>query len=63
WPLIGGSGPLALFVEDLGLPVVSCGVGHPDSRAHAPNENLRLNDFVRGIRHTAYLVDAFSRQT
>ncbi|MBU4226501.1 MAG: M20/M25/M40 family metallo-hydrolase, partial [Chloroflexi bacterium] len=38
-PLVGGSGPNAPFIHDLGLPVATAGLGYPDTRAHAPNEN------------------------
>ncbi|MBU2609900.1 MAG: M20/M25/M40 family metallo-hydrolase, partial [Chloroflexi bacterium] len=42
-PLVGGSGPNAPFIHDLGLPVATAGLGYPDTRAHAPNENIRLD--------------------
>ena len=61
-PIIGGSGPLYPFVSVLGVPVVSAGVGYPDSRAHAPNENVDLDYFVKGIRHTARIIAAFGEQ-
>ncbi|MDX1662159.1 MAG: M20/M25/M40 family metallo-hydrolase [Candidatus Promineifilaceae bacterium] len=60
-PMIGGSGPLYPFVERLGLPVVAAGIGYPGSRTHAPNENIRLDVFKQGIRHTARIVEAFPR--
>jgi acetylornithine deacetylase/succinyl-diaminopimelate desuccinylase-like protein len=59
-PIIGGSGPNYPFIHVLGLPVVSAGIGYPGGRVHAPNENIRLADFVNGIRHTAYLVARFA---
>jgi len=46
----------------LGVPVVSAGVGYSDSRAHAPNENVDLDYFVKGIRHTARIIAAFGEQ-
>ena len=52
-PMSGGSGPAHVFVESLGTPVVTLGVGYPGSRIHAPDENIRLVDLFRGIRHTA----------
>lgn len=60
-PMIGGSGPNHLFINDLNLPVVSAGVGYPDNRGHAPNEHIRIHDLVQGIRHTAYIIEAFGR--
>lgn len=59
-PLIGGSGPLHPFIHELGLPVVTSGCGHPKSRVHAPNENIRIPDFVNGIRHTARIITRFA---
>ena len=60
-PMIGGSGPSYPFVHVLQLPVATAGVGYPGSRAHAPNEHIRIADFVSGIRHTAYIVEALGR--
>lgn len=59
-PLIGGSGPLHPFIHVLGLPVVTSGCGHPESRVHAPNENIRIPDFINGIRHTARIITRFA---
>ncbi len=59
-PIIGGSGPNYPFIHVLGLPVVSAGVGYPEGRAHAPNENVRISDFVSGTRHTARIISRFA---
>ncbi|MFQ5861279.1 MAG: M20/M25/M40 family metallo-hydrolase, partial [Dehalococcoidia bacterium] len=42
-PTMAGSGPMHSFTKTLGLPVASAGIDHPDSRLHAPNENVRLD--------------------
>ncbi len=55
-PLIGGSGPLHPFIHVLGLPVVTSGCGYPESRVHAPNENIRIPYFLDGIRHSARIL-------
>jgi acetylornithine deacetylase/succinyl-diaminopimelate desuccinylase-like protein len=55
-PIIGGSGPNYVFVQELGVPIATVGVGHPASRAHAPNENICIKDFVLGIKHTAHVI-------
>ncbi len=60
-PIVGGSGPNYPFIHVLGLPVVSAGIGYPGSQVHAPNENMRLDYFIQGIRHTAYIIEGFSR--
>jgi acetylornithine deacetylase/succinyl-diaminopimelate desuccinylase-like protein len=61
-PMIGGSGPNYPFIHTLGLPVISCGIGYPGNAAHAPNEHIRLDDFIQGIRHTAYIIAAFAEE-
>lgn len=60
-PMVGGSGPNYPFVHDLGLPVATAGLGHPDSRAHAPNENIRLDLYLKHARHMARLMKEFAR--
>jgi len=59
-PLVGGSGPNYPFVHDLGLPVATAGLGHPDGRAHAPNENIRIDLYLKHARHIARILTAFA---
>jgi acetylornithine deacetylase/succinyl-diaminopimelate desuccinylase-like protein len=61
-PMSGGSGPNYPFVHTLKLPVVASGVGYPGSAVHAPNEHIRVEDFLNGIRHTAYIIEAYGRE-
>lgn len=61
-PIIGGSGPNYPFIHVLGVPVVAAGIGYPDGRAHAPNENIRIDDFVNGTRHTARIITRFAAE-
>ena len=60
-PMVGGSGPNYPFVHDLGLPVATAGLGHPDSRAHAPNENIRIDLYLKHARHMARLIKEFAK--
>lgn len=60
-PMIGGSGPSYPFVHDLGLPVVTMGLGHPDTRAHAPNENIRLDLYTQHAKHMVRVIKEFSK--
>lgn len=53
WPMSGGSGPNYLFAHEIGVPIITLGVGYSGSRIHAPNENIRLSDFRNGIRMMA----------
>ena len=58
-PMIGGSGPNHAFVEYLNLPIASAGVGYPGTQAHAPNENVRLDLYLKGAKHIARILEAF----
>ncbi len=60
-PLIGGSGPSHPFVHDLGLPVATAGAGYPDTRAHAPNENIRLDLYLKHAKHMARVIGEFAK--
>jgi len=58
-PMVGGSGPNHVFIETLNVPVVTAGIGHPGSQAHAPNENIRLDLYLKGAMHIARILKAF----
>ncbi len=59
-PMVGGSGPNYLFVNVLGMPVATAGLGYPDTKAHAPNENLRLDLYLKHARHMARVIREFA---
>jgi acetylornithine deacetylase/succinyl-diaminopimelate desuccinylase-like protein len=60
-PMSGGSGPNGPFVHELGLPVATAGLGYPDSRGHAPNENIRLDLYLKHAKHMARVLTEFGR--
>ncbi|SDH48532.1 Acetylornithine deacetylase/Succinyl-diaminopimelate desuccinylase [Lentzea fradiae] len=48
-PALGGSLPIAPFTDVLGVPCYGVPFANVDERNHAPNENLELDWFRRGI--------------
>jgi len=60
-PMAGGSGPNYVFQEYLHVPIVSAGVGYPGSQAHAPNENVRLDLYLKGAKHIARILEDFGK--
>jgi acetylornithine deacetylase/succinyl-diaminopimelate desuccinylase-like protein len=58
-PTVGGSGPNHPFVHLLKVPVVSAGLGYPGTLAHAPNENIRLDLYLKHARHMARILKEF----
>jgi len=61
YPTMAGSGPMYLFIKNLGIPISSTGVGYYGSRAHAPNENIRIKDFIEGMKHVIAIIFEFSK--
>ena len=60
-PMTGGSGPNYPFVHDLGLPVATAGLGYPDTRAHAPNENIRIDLYLKHAKHMVRVISEFAK--
>jgi acetylornithine deacetylase/succinyl-diaminopimelate desuccinylase-like protein len=58
-PLVGGSGPNHVFQETLKVPIVTAGPGHPGGQAHAPNENMRVDLYLKAARHIARILKQF----
>lgn len=58
-PMTGGSGPNYVFKEYLNVPIVTAGIGYPGSQGHAPNENIRLDLYLKGAKHIARILSAF----
>ncbi len=48
-PTLGGSLPLHELAQALDMPLISMPLANHDDNQHAPNENLRLKNFVNGI--------------
>jgi len=59
-PIGGGSSPIYAFARPLGIPVVTAGVGYAGNRTHAPDEHVRLVDFLNAARHIARILDGFA---
>jgi len=62
-PMVGGSGPNHAFIEQLGVPVATAGMGNPDTRVHAPDENLVIDLYVRHAKHVARILEGFGEGT
>lgn len=60
-PMMIGTGPMYPVADTLGIPTVSpAGVCRPDSNIHAPNENCRVDDFLKIVEYTAAWLGAFA---
>ena len=60
-PMIGGSGPNFVVKKYLNVPIADAGVGHPGGQAHAPNENIRIDLYLKGAKHVARILEEFGK--
>lgn len=58
YPVVGGSLPDYVFTKILGLPAYVTPYANADEANHAPNENMEIALFVKGIRTGAALLAA-----
>ncbi len=59
-PIGGGSSPMYAFAKPLDIPIVTCGVGYANNRTHAPDEHVRLVDFLNAARHIGRILNEFA---
>jgi len=59
YPLDPASGPVGAVcgVNLPPTPVVSFGIAYAGSNPHGPNENIRISDFIQGIKYFGRVID------
>ena len=59
-PMMIATGPMYPIAHSLGIPTVSPGgVCRPDSKIHAPNENCRVEDYLKVIEYNVAWLKTF----
>ncbi|SFZ85564.1 Acetylornithine deacetylase/Succinyl-diaminopimelate desuccinylase [Devosia enhydra] len=61
YPCVGGSLPDYVFTKILGVPAFVMPYANADEANHAPNENMEIALFLKGIRTGAALLDRLGR--
>ena len=62
-PTTAGTTPIYLIKNWMNTPVVSGGgVGYPESNIHSPNENIRVEDFIRSIKFYARFIASYAER-
>lgn len=56
YPSGGGSGPLKMFTDSVGVDTVILPMCAADQCEHSPNENMKLMDFENGIRAASIMM-------
>ncbi|MGI6574937.1 MAG: M20/M25/M40 family metallo-hydrolase [bacterium] len=60
-PTATGSGPRFVFSSWTDMPIAGLGPGYAGALVHAPNENIRLQDYKEAIKHIIALLNRFSQ--
>ena len=61
YPTTAGSGPVYPVCAALGTPLTSgCGCGYQGTLIHAPNENIRIDDYWAAMRCMGAFIRAFA---
>jgi acetylornithine deacetylase/succinyl-diaminopimelate desuccinylase-like protein len=61
YPLTPGTGPVWPVAIAHGTPMVSFGASYPGHNLHAPNENIRVDDYFRAIRMMGRFIREFGQ--
>jgi acetylornithine deacetylase/succinyl-diaminopimelate desuccinylase-like protein len=59
-PTSQGSGPWYQLCTAFGIDACTQGAGHPATNAHAPNENIFVDDFITSIKQVVMILDRFA---
>ncbi len=62
-PLMAATGPMYELTAQFGIPTVGTGAGYAHGNGHAPNENIRLEDFFQHMKHVALIFERFAEAT
>jgi len=59
FPSMPGTGPMQVIAGPYAVPTIGTGLGYAYSNHHAPNENIRIDDYVAGIKYIATVIQLF----
>lgn len=61
-PTSPGTGPMHLIFQSLQVPIAAFGLGNPNSRDHAGDENVRIEDYVHHIELVEELIASYEKR-
>lgn len=59
YPIMPGTGPMHAICGKYNTPCAGTGIANAGSNIHAPNENIKFDDFIAGIKHAALIIGNF----
>lgn len=61
-PIVNGVSAEGTILKHVWIPCVLTGFANPGANLHAPDENIRVDDYIKGIRYAAAIMAAFGDQ-
>ena len=62
-PVVSGLTQEDIIKKVVDMPVVITGFGPSKSNLHAPNENMPVDSYIRGIKYAAAIMESFAQRT
>jgi acetylornithine deacetylase/succinyl-diaminopimelate desuccinylase-like protein len=59
-PTMTGTGPMHIVCGPFDMPAVGTGIGYAKGNSHGPNENIRISDYIQGIKHIALILERYA---
>jgi len=61
-PIVDGVSAEGTILKHVWIPCVLTGFANPGANLHAPNENIRVADYIKGIKYAAAIMHHFAQQ-
>jgi len=59
-PVVSGLSAEGTILRHVAMPLVLTGFSNADCNLHAPNEKIRVADYIRGIKYAAAIMHEFA---
>jgi acetylornithine deacetylase/succinyl-diaminopimelate desuccinylase-like protein len=59
-PVVTGLSAEGTILQHVAMPLVLTGFANADCNLHAPDENIRITDYIRGIKYAAAIMEKFA---
>lgn len=60
-PIVNGVSAEGTILRHVWIPCVLTGFANPGANLHAPDENIRVDNYIRGIKYAAAIMEEFGR--
>lgn len=61
-PIVNGVSAEGTILKHVWIPCVLTGFANPGANLHAPDENIRIDNYIKGIKYAAAIMEQFGKQ-